>query len=542
MNSIFNKISLLLFFALFLLSCENESKNNKQIFYYNESRGITTLDPAFAKSQSVMWPIHQIYNRLIELDSNLNIAPSLAKSWNISPDFLTYTFHLRSDIFFQDNNIFSNGNGRRMTAQDVAYSFNRIIDPNTASSGAWIFNNRIAKKGFIALNDSTFQLKLIRPFHPILNILTMEYCSIVPREAVEKYGKDFGRHPCGTGPFQLKFWEEAQALVLEKNKHYWEKNSIGESLPYLDAIHISFNSNKAMEFLQFRQGRLDFMNDIDPSFKDEVVTKAGELRKEWKGKIVLQKRSYLNTQYLGILMDDKNPLIKNSPLKVKAIRQAMNYAIDKKQLMMYLRNSIGMAANAGFVPHGLPSHNTDSVKGYSYNPTKALKLLSDAGFSNGKNIPVITLSTIPDYADVSDFIAKQENNIGIKVQVEVLQKSMLLQQTAQQQCAFFLGSWIADYPDAENYMACFYSRNPSPPNYTRYHNPAFDKLYEASLEENNDSLRYILYRRMDQMIINDAPVIPIFYDEIIQLVQPSIRGFCANARNMFELKNVYIEQ
>ena len=220
----------------------------------------------------------------------------------------------------------------------------------------------------------------------------------------------------------------------------------------------------------------------------------------------------------------------------------MNYAIDKKQLMMYLRNSIGVPANAGFVPRGLPSHNADSVKGYSYNPSKALKLLSGAGFSNGKNIPAITLSTIPDYADVSDFIAKQENNIGIKVQVEVLQKSMLLQQTAQQQCAFFLGSWIADYPDAENYMAVFYSKNPAPPNYTRYKNPAFDALYEQSLQENNDSVRYALYRKMDQMVTDDAPVIPIFYDEAIQLVQPAVRGFRTNALNMFELKNVYIEK
>ncbi|MDE1192949.1 MAG: ABC transporter substrate-binding protein [Arachidicoccus sp.] len=260
------------------------------------------------------------------------------------------------------------------------------------------------------------------------------------------------------------------------------------------------------------------------------------------GKIILQKHPYLNTQYLGILMNEKNPLVKNSPLKIKAVRQAMNYAIDKQQLMMYLRNSIGVAANAGFAPGGLPSHNKDSVKGYLYNQQKALKLLSDVGFGNNKDIPAITLSTIPDYADLSDFIAKQENNIGIKVQVEVLQKSMLLQQTAKNNAAFFLGSWIADYPDAENYMACFYSKNPSPPNYTQYKNPEFDKLYEQSLQENDDSIRYSLYRKMDQIIIDDAPVIPIFYDEAIQLVQPGVHGFKTNAQNMFELKNVFFEK
>ncbi|ANI88417.1 ABC transporter substrate-binding protein [Arachidicoccus ginsenosidimutans] len=541
MNS-FQRYVVIIINFIFLFSCNHHTKNKEQIFYYNESRDIATLDPAFAKSQSVMWAIHQIFNRLVDLDSNMNIVPSVAKSWDVSADFLIYTFHLRNDVFFQNNAAFKNGKGRRLTAQDVAYSLNRIIDANTASTGAWLFNNRIAQHGFIALNDTTFQLKLLRPFHPILNILSMDYCSVVPHEAVEKYGKDFGHHPCGSGAFQFKFWDDGQALILQKNQHYWEYDKNGKRLPYLDAIDISFNANKAMEFLQFRQGRLNFISDIEPSFQDEVITKTGELRKQWQGKIVLEKQPYLNIEYLGILLDENNPLVKNSPLKIKSVRQAMSYAIDKKQLMMYLRNSIGTPANSGFAPSGLPSSNTDSVKGYNYNPTLALKLLNDAGFPNGKGLPAITLSTSPQFADVCDFVAKQENNIGIKVQVEVLQKSMMLQQTAQQQCALFLGSWIADYPDAENYMACFYGKNPAPPNYTRYKNKAFDDLYEQSLQENNDSVRYSMYRKLDQMMIDDAPVIPIFYDEVIRLVQPDVRGFQTNALNTLELKNVYFQK
>jgi len=539
MNNLSGKKIKLLLICFIFVACNRATNKDKQIFYYNESRNITTLDPAFAKNQSIIWAVHQIYNRLVNLDSNLNVAPSVARSWDVSSDFLTYTFHLRNDVFFQDNDAFKNGKGRRLTAQDVAFSLNRIIDSNTASTGAWLFNNRIAPHGFVALNDSTFQLKLIHPFHPILQILSMEYCDIVPHEAVEKYGKDFGRHPCGSGAFQLKFWEDGVTMILEKNPHYWETDNRGKPLPYLDAIDISFNNNKAMEFLQFRQGQLSFINDIDPSFKDEVITKAGILRSEWQGKIVLQKHSYLNIEYIGILVDQNNPIVKNSPLKIKAVRQAMNYAIDKKQLMMYLRNSIGMPANAGFAPAGLPSRNTEFVKGYDYNPQLALKRLSDAGFPNGENLPTIVLSTDADYADICNFVAKQENNIGIKVQVEVVQKSMLLQQTAQQQCALFLGSWIADYPDAENFMAVFYGKNPAPPNYTRYHNPTFDKLYEQSLQENNDSLRYALYRKMDALMMDDAPVIPIFYDEAIRLVQPAVRGFQTNALNMLELKNMY---
>ena len=528
---------------IFFLACTGVKQKDKQVFYYNESTGTQSLDPAFAKNQAVMWATHQLYNTLVEIDSGLNIVPSLAKSWNVSADRLTYTFYLRTGIRFHDNEAFPGGKGRLFTANDVAYSFNRILDKTTASSGAWIFNNRVdTAKGFTALNDSTFQLQLLRPFHPIMGILSMQYCSIVPKEVVNKYGKDFRRHPCGTGPFTLTSWDEGEAMIFHKNAHYWERDSSGTALPYLDAIKVSYFDNKATEFLQFRQGGLSFINDIDPSFKDEILTKKGELRRQWEGKIQLKKHPYLNTEYLGILVDEKNPLVINSPTRIKAIRQAINYAINRKQLMMYMRNSIGIPAEAGFVPGGLPSRNTETVKGYPYDPAKAKKLLADAGFAEGKSFPRIKLLTIAIYADIGSFVARQLEEVGIPVQVEVIQKSLLLEQTAKSQAVFFRGSWIADYPDAENYMAMFYSKNPAPPNYTRYKNPAFDVLYEKALLENNDSLRYQLYREMDQIVINDAPVVPIWYDMAIHLIQPNVKGFYPNALNLLELRRTLIQK
>lgn len=526
-----------------MFSCSEKITTNKTVFTYNESTGIASLDPAFAKNQSIMWAVHQVYSTLVEIDTALHIVPSVAKSWDVSSDRLTYTFHLRSNIYFHNNDCFADGKGRKMVANDIAYSFNRILDKNTASSGAWIFNNRVdSLQPFAAPNDSTVVVKLLRPFQPILGILTTQYCSIVPHEAVEKYGKDFRRHPCGTGPFKFESWDEGQALVLHKNEQYWEADSSGKKLPYLDAIKVTFFDNKGTEFLQFRQGGLSFINDIDPSFKDEILTKKGELRQEWVDKLTLQKYPYLNTEYLGFLVDETNPLVKASPTKLKAIRQAINYAINRPQLMMYMRNSIGIAAEAGFVPGGLPSRNTELVKGYTYNPEKAKQLLKDAGFANGDNMPTIKLLTIATYADIGSFIAKQCEDIGIKIQVETIQKSLLLEQTAKSQALFFRGSWIADYPDAENYMAMFYSKNPAPPNYTNYKNAAFDKLYEAALLETNDSLRYSLYRQMDQMVINDAPVVPIWYDVVIHLVDKKISGFYPNALNLLELREVQIEK
>jgi len=208
--------------------------------------------------------------------------------------------------------------------------------------------------------------------------------------------------------------------------------------------------------------------------------------------------------------------------------------------MMYMRNSIGSAAEAGIAPLGLPSLNAEVVKGYNYDPQKARALLKASGVDS-KNMLPIQLLTIPIYADIASFVARQIEDAGLKVQVEVIQKSLLLQQAAKQQAVFFRASWIADYPDTENYMAIFYSKNPAPPNYTRYKNPAFDKLYELALEETNDSLRYALYRQMDQIVIDDAPVVPLWYDEVIHLVNNNVKGFNSNALNLLELRRTQIK-
>ncbi|MEO7445591.1 MAG: ABC transporter substrate-binding protein [Ferruginibacter sp.] len=511
---------------------------DKKIFRYNEVSGIASLDPSFAKNQSIMWAIHQLYNTLVEVDENLEIKPALAFRWEFSGDNNTIKFFLRRDVYFHDDPAFPGGKGRRLTAADVAYSFSRILDPATASPGAWIFNDRVdSLKPFVALNDSVFQLTLLRPFQPVLGILSMQYCSIVPKEAVDKYGPDFRRHPVGTGPFRFVAWDEGQALILKRNEHYYESSPAGERLPFLDGIKVSFYDSKATEFLEFRQGRLDFINDLDASFKDEVLTKTGNLKKEWSGKIKLNKSPYLNIEYLGILSDTASRYLDNSPLKNKKIRQAINYAIDRKKMMLYLRNSIGTAASSGFVPKGLPSFNDSLVKGYMYDPVRASRLVTEAGYGK-EGTPVIKLLTIPQYANLATYIASDLKLAGINVQVEAIQKSLLLEQTSKSQALFFRGSWIADYPDPENYLSVFYSRNPAPPNYTRFKNPAFDHLYEKALGEKNDLERYKLYQAMDRIIIEEAPVVPLWYDMALHLVHKNIQHFDANALNMLELRRV----
>ena len=199
--------------------------SDKQIFRYNESAGITTLDPAYAKDQSLIWGCTQLYNGLVRLDEQLQPQPCIARSWTISPDGKTYTFTLRSDVLFHKNPLFNTPDSTRIvTADDFLYSFNRIFNPNSDSPGRWIFSD---VEGFEAPDDTTFVIRLTQPFSPFLSLLGMAYCSVVPHEVVEHYGPDFRQHPCGTGPFYMQLWKENVKLVMRRNPLYFEYDSTG---------------------------------------------------------------------------------------------------------------------------------------------------------------------------------------------------------------------------------------------------------------------------------------------------------------------------
>ncbi len=528
--------------CLLLFSCNscnnNANTGNKKFFRYNQSSNIASLDPAFAKDQSTIWSCNQLYNSLVQLDDNLNTKPSIAKSWEISEDGKTYTFHLRNDVRFHDNECFEGSKGRLVNASDVVFSLKRIIDKKTASPGAWIFNNSVDSiEPFKAIDDSTFQLKLLRPFRPMLGILTMQYCSVIPEEAIKKYGANFRAHPVGTGPFMFKNWKEGTALILVKNENYFEKDEKGNPLPYLDGIKISFIDNKKTEYLSFKQKELDFINSIDASYIDEVLDEDGNMKAELKDKFNLLKTPYLNTEYLGFLTTGKNE--SENPYLNKKLRQAINYGFDRREMLKYLRNGVGKAAESGFTPFGLPSFDAEKVKGYTYDLEKAKQLLKESNFDKAnKKLVLYTNETYKEYAL---FITKQLEKIGLNMRVEISQPSILREWMSQGKVQFFRGSWLADYPDAENYFAVFYSKNGSPPNYTRFNNKQFDALYEKALMENDDSKRFELYHGIEKVIIDEAPVVPLYYDEVLRFSQKNIEGLTANGLNLLNLKSVKIK-
>lgn len=525
-----------LLLLLTLAGCSIPDNSEKQIFRYNESAGIATLDPAFAKDQALIWGCTQLYNGLIRLDEHLEPQPCIAKAWSISPDNRTYTFTLRDDVYFHKNVLFATPDSTRVvTASDFLYSFNRILDPDVASPGRWIFDE---VDHFEAPDDSTFVVRLKQPFSPFLSLLGMAYCSVIPREVVEHYGVDFRQHPCGTGPFFMQLWKENVKLVMRRNPNYFEHDSLGHPLPYLDAVAVTFIVDKQTTFLEFVKGNLDFMNSLDASYKDEILTRTGQLKEKYASRIDMVSTPFLNTEYLGFRME--NP---ESPLHDRRIRQAVSHGFDRVKMMKYLRNGIGQPGTGGMVPCGLPGFDTVGDYGYSYNPQKALALLAEAGYPHGKGLPTLTLSTTSSYLDLCKYIQQQLGLLGIDIKVDVNPPAALREQIAQGKSSWFRGSWIADYPDAENYLSLFYSGNrcPAGANYTRYSNAQYDKLYKQAKGTTDPDRRIALYRQMDQLIMHDAPVIILYYDQVLHFTHKNVHGLRSNAMNALDLRYVTIE-
>ena len=478
---------------------------------------------------------------------------------------------------------------RKVVAQDFVYSFNRVLDRKLNSSGSWIFSNverrqRTTDNGqqsleyaLTAVNDTVLEIKLSQPFPAFLGILSMTYASVVPQEAVEYYGTEFGRHPVGTGPFKFQYWKEGVKLVFRKNPIYFEfektprhqdiktpsnlddseSRSLGDSirLPYLDAVSISFLIDKQVAFMEFIKGKFHFMSGIDARYKDELLTRDGQLRDEYQDEIYLIREPYLNTEYLAFFLGDGDTLGKDRSL---ALRQAVSYSIDREKMLRYLRNGIGTPGNQGIIPAGLPGYDDaktprrqdaklgDSVTrslgvleiGYPYNPKKAEQLLKDNALVGYE----LKLYTTQDYIDIAKFVQSALTEVGLNCKVEEMMPAALREKRANGNLPFFRSSWVADYPDAENYLSLFTTNNftPQGPNYTHYSNEKFDELYQKSLTCNDLQERAKIYREMDSLMMTEAPVVILFYDEVLRFVNKDVEGLGSNPTNMLNLKKVKI--
>ncbi len=523
---------------LFVVACKPAPERDvNTVFRYNESAGISSLDPAFARNQANIWACHQIYNGLVRMDDQLQVKPDLAIRWEILDSGKVYRFDLREDVYFHQNECFGELKTRGLVANDIAYSLERLRDPSLAAPGAWVLNNL---EEIRVINDYRIELELKEAFAPFLGILSMKYCSVVPKEAVDYYATEFGQHPVGTGPFHFKLWLENEKLILRRNPEYFLFDEAGKRLPYLESVAIDFISDKQSAFLEFLKGNLDFLSGLDASYKDELLDSEGNLQAKYHSRFNLYRQAYLNTEYLAFLNDPNAGLPETRYWQIKELRQALNYCFDRRKMMRFLRNNVGLAATKGMIPKGLPSFNEEAPYGYEYNPQKTDSLLEAAGFPGGKGLPTLRLQTNSSYLDLCEYLQGEAAKHGIPIQVELAPPSTLRQAMATAKSPFFRASWIADYPDAENYLSLFYSANKAPngPNYSRFENPQFDEMYQRARVLANDSLRRSLYQRMDSLVTSEAPVIPLYYDQVLRFYPKNVSGLEGNALNLLDLSRV----
>jgi peptide/nickel transport system substrate-binding protein len=536
----------LLFTVLGILGCENVDKKSPfMVFHYNEDESVTTLDPAYVKSQSEIWIVSQIFNGLVDLNPQLQVVPALSDHWEISEDKKIYTFHLRRDAQFCFPDYGGKVTHRRVNSHDVAFSLSRIADPKSASPGAWIFADKIdsnLSQVFVPLNDTVFQIHLLRPVASLLSLLATNYGFIVPFEYKNTEKSVLARNPIGTGPFYLKRWEEQIKLVLRKNDIYHEKDSAGISLPYLDAINVSFVKNKQTAFMQFLAGSYDFFNGLESSFKDELLTTDAQLKPKYNERLKTLITPFLNTEYIGCYLGNQPGQV--NYLQDVHLRKALELSVDKKAIVQFFRNGLGTPGEYGFLPPQLnPNQNselTDS-KTSSKQDAKAEFALSE--YSKMKVKPVITLSTTADYLDMMVYLQEAWSRIGINIKVDIQTGGMLRQLRNEGKLMLFRGSWIADYPDAENYLACFYQKflSPNGPNYTHFVDADFDALYEA-IESGGSEDRLDDIFRANLRLMSQVPVIPLYYDKSIRLMHPWVKGLGNDVTNRLPLKRVKIEK
>ena len=451
---------------IYSFSCSNESRyGNKKIFRYNIAEGVSSLDPAFARSLDNISAVNHLFNGLVQLDNELNVKACIAKSWEIDSSGLVYTFHLRDDVFFHKSPFFGKDSTRKVIASDFEYSFKRLVDKKILSPGKWVMNPMARDdKGDLyieSINDSTLKLVLNKPFPPFLGILSMQYCSVVPKEVVGGVNEDFRQSPIGTGPFSFKYWKENGKLILLKNSNYFERDFEGNRLPYLDAISITFNRDQEITFLKFLKSEIDYLSGLKGTYKDELLSLNGNLRGKYEDKLSLIKGPYLNTEYLGVLVDSTNSELEY-PLLNKYLRKAINYGFDRKKMLKYLRNNIGFPATEGFVPKGLEPNTNNVDYGYFFSRDSVNYYLKKAGYGDNKKIPKIKIGTTSEYLDICEFIQFELSEFGFEIEIEVNQAATNNELIANAEMPLFRKSWVADYPDAENYLSLFLSNNFSP--------------------------------------------------------------------------------
>ena len=545
------------------------SANGKKVFRYLRTSAHKSMDPVKQFDQASAEMVSNLYDTLLDyhyLKRPYELIPNLlAEMPSKSKDGLVYTFKLRDDVFFHDSEVFKDGKGRKLTTDDVLYSIKRFADAKVnnlsyvllkgfvvglddyyeASKNSKITDySKVDVAGLKKIDDRSFLITFTEPNPLALYPFAFSGMSIVPREAVEKYGDQFAEKPVGTGPFTLKQYSRRGETVLAKNPRYHmtyptegdagDKEAglladAGKQLPLLDEMRLPLIEESQPAMLKFLKGEIDWIGIGKDDF-GRMATRDAEgnfaLKGDYAKKYFMYVEPGLYSGYMAINLRDK-VLGSN-----KALRQAIAASLNAAEWIALMRNGRGLPLNS-IVPHPIAgSENDTGAKWYDTNREFAKAKLKEAGFPGGKGLPTITIeyrSTTKDSRQDFEYLRNELAAVGIKAEANFQTFSNYLTKVEKNNFQMTDSAWGADYPDAENFYQLLYSKNAAPgPNYSNFNNKEYDKLYETIRFMENGPERFKLFQRMNEIIKEEVPVILRWNVLYFGLYQPTVRNLKRN--------------
>jgi ABC-type transport system substrate-binding protein len=566
----FSKFLLSALFLCVMVSCggsgedENEENNDPNqltkveggkfqggVLRLNSIEDYTSLFPLGGNDVYSTHVAENVYEGLFRFDQKtLETIPHLAESFDIDNSKTVYTFNIRKGVNFHDDDCFSNGKGRELKASDFKACLDYVCSDDEGNKWSSLFADVIvgvdsyksgkskSVSGIVAKDDYTLEITIENPLASFTSMLALLSTSVYPQEAVDHYGYDgLNNHMVGTGPFIATEIANGDIVKFKRNKDYWRTDEFGNQLPLLSEITITFIKDKKAELEAFKNEELDMVWGLPV---EEIPNIMGTLDEAMDGKnreFEVQSVNALNVQYYGFkftseVFQDIN------------IRKAFNYAIDRDSLVNFVLDGEGIAAHNGFVPP-MSGYPDASVKGFDYNPSLAKQFLAKAGYSNGKGFPETTLYITKSggvNVKIAEFVRGQlKENLGVDIAMESMPMSELYPKVEVHELDFWRFGWIADYPDPATFLHLFHSSNFGENlNYFSYKSEAFDDAFESALKEIDPEKRNILYAKADQVIIDDAVVMPLMFTVSIRLINPQIKDFDINEMEYRDLAAIYM--
>ena len=488
-----------------------------------------TLDPHLTTDATSARIIVEVFGGLVTIDPNLDIVPDLAESWDISEDGRVYTFHLRPDAVFHD--------GKPVTAHDVIWSLERVTNPLTESPVVDQYlgdivgvDEKVAGdaptiSGVRFIDEHTVEITIDQSKSYFLAKLTYPTGFVLDKENVEANPRNWFREPNGTGPFRLTEYRVGETLKLGRNENYHLGAPMLEEVEFIlsGGTQLLMYENDEIHIAGVGLADLDRLNDPDNDLYPELRTAPASF----------------SVNYIGLNVNEP-------PLDDVKVRQALNYAIDKQEIASIVLGDLVKPAD-GILPPNFPGY-AESVSGYQFDPVRAKQLLEESKYGDDlANIPPITITTPGSFGanvslDMEVVLQMWERNLGITAEFQQTEFATFLKDLHKGRFQMFDIGWIADYPDPENFLDILF-HSESTNNHTHYSNPEVDALLMKARVETDETARYALYNQAEQMILDDAPWVPLWFDgESKLLIKPNVQDFHLPPLIIPRMRYVYLTE